>query len=481
MKPRERMRRLGLNLLCVGVAATAAPAQAGDWKLTNNLQVTSYLSDNIRHTADGDAGMGVTVRPRIRLQGKGGRVNGVLSYAPSLNAVFGSDAPNPRVSHDLYADFNSELVRQTLFLDATARAGLITGGTFAGAGYGDLATSNETSQTYSFSLSPYTRHHLGSNADLEFRLGFNAVRTDYGASTLDSTGQSASVRLTSGRGFTRLPWSVTALRHQTDYSGRTDTRDALSGTLGYRFNRTWRIDGSLGYDRYDVYSGRSSTSGVSYSGGLQWTPNPRTSAKMELGERYYGTFWRAHGEHQSRRTLLTLDLSREVTNVNSLLTRRLSNLDAYLIGRFQDITSINPNDPSNVTEVGLLNEDYLNTRVAFGARVTGRRTTVSALADWNERQYEVTPRQDRIMGLTLRGNRRLGGRINVNASVRWQDVQSTSSGDSQYWYLQIGGSRAVGRYTRLGVDISRQQRTSDGTANEFTEHRIGVTLTTRMF
>jgi hypothetical protein len=119
--------------------------------------------------------------------------------------------------------------------------------------------------------------------------------------------------------------------------------------------------------------------------------------------------------------------------------------------------------------------------VRTGIRVTGRRTTFSATANWTERRYEVSIDTQEIIGLTLQASRQMGAGISARADMSWQDVDSTLSGTSQYLSLGVGASRSLGRYSSIGFNLSRQQRTGSSIANEFTEHRIGLTLTTRMF
>jgi len=482
MEKWDRMCRLAFKLLCFTVVVATPPVLAGDWTVTNSLNLSSYYSDNLGQRADANAGMVVNASPQLALHGNGRRIKGALSYAPTLFTAFGDDPPDSGINHFLAAHFNSTLVRNTLFLDSTASAGLVTVNSAAGSDTASLSNTDDTSQTYSLSLSPYTRHRLGSYAELSFRLGLNAVRAESEASSLNSTGRSASASVSSGPRFARFPWSLSMRHNEVSFDDRTDTTDNLIGSLGYRIDRRWRVDGKLGYQKSELATSRSDTSGMTYSAALYWTPNPRTRADAEFGRQYFGDFWRVHGEHQSRRTLLTLDLRREITNARSLL------LGEYTLGEFAELIGaevaegVDPNTLTGIPRNILLDEDYLNTLVSVGIRLTGKRTTVTAKANWNERRYEISSDTEEIIGFSIRGERHLGARINAHASVSWQDVDSSLSGASQYWQLGVGASRSLGRHSRISLDLSRQQRTSDGgTAAEFTEHRIGLTLTTRMF
>jgi len=493
MEKWDRMCRLVYKLLCFTVVVATQPVLAGDWTVTNSLNLSSYYSDNLGQRADANAGMVVNASPQLALHGNGRRIKGALSYAPTLFTAFGDDPPDSGINHFLAAHFNSTLVRNTLFLDSTASAGLVTVNSAAGSDTASLSNTDDTSQTYSLSLSPYTRHRLGSYAELSFRLGLNAVRAESEASSLNSTGRSASASVSSGPRFARFPWSLSMRHNEVSFDDRTDTTDNLISSLGYRIDRRWRVDGKLGYQKSELATSRSDTSGMTYSAALYWTPNPRTRADAEFGRQYFGDFWRVHGEHGSRRTLLTLDLRREITNARNLLLREYtieeaamsSNerlvLDAASAEALANILGLDP-DLIRIYDNVPIDEDYLSTLVSVGIRLTGKRTTVTAKANWNERSYEISSDTEEIMGLSIRGERHLGGRINAHASVSWQDVDSSISGTSQYWQLGIGASRSLGRHSRVSLDLSRQQRTSDGgSAAEFTEHRIGLTLTTRMF
>lgn len=469
------------RLACLVVPLLAAHAQAGDWKVTNSLQLSTFVSDNLSHRSDGNAGAGLTVQPRIGLRGSGRRISGGLAYAPTLVGYVGEDPPQDRLSHLLNAAFHSELVRQTLFVDASASASLVnTSGLASGS---DPATTvgDEGRQTYTLSVSPYSRHRFGSYATLTLRAGLNTVRAESEASDLDSTGRSLSAVLGSGARFTRLPWSLLASHSETEYSDASQSSQVLRGSLGYRFNRQWRLDGSLGYEEQDVFTTRGDTSGMTYSGTVRWTPNPRTNAEFELGQRYFGTFWRGRAQHRSRRSLFTMDVAREVTNVRSILTRPLTEDEIDQIAELNDLNDAQRELLRQFGVAELLNEDFLSTRVAASLQLTGRRTSVSLRSDWSRREYEVTPREDTTLGLAVSATRQLSAGMSASAGATWQSVDSSAGIDSEYTNLSLGVSRTLGRYSRVGVNLSRQERTTSGGGDGFVEHRAGVTFSTRMF
>ena len=119
MGKRDRMLRLCFKLLCL--TAVSPAVLAGDWTVTNSLNLNSYFSDNLGQRANGNSGMVLNASPQLGLQGKGRRISASLSYAPTLFTAFGDDVPASGINHFLAADATSTLVRDTLFLDGSAR------------------------------------------------------------------------------------------------------------------------------------------------------------------------------------------------------------------------------------------------------------------------------------------------------------------------------------------------------------------------
>lgn len=451
----------------------------GDWQTSNSIRVSSYVSDNVSQSKDGSAGVGITVVPRIGLIGRGARINGQLGYAPVLHTAFGDNAPDGRINHTLQAGLSSTLVRNRLFVDSSASARMVD---TSGVAHGDgstIANDRNTSQTYSFSVSPYAVNRFGRAARLITRVGFNTVQGDSGARAVNSTGLSASMQLANGEDFTRLPWSMAATHREVSYDNRDDVRDSFDATLGYIFDRHWRLDGQVGYQNFDISTARSTTSGATYSTTAYWTPNPRLAFEAQVGKQYFGTFWRAEVNHTLKRVSWSLDTRREVTNTRSAIYRGFTVDELSSAFTAEQLAQL---DPDELIVLGInIDEDYLVTSLGGDFTVRGNRTTGRFNARFEQREYEITRRTQDISTFTLSGTRRMGGGISANASASFQDVQSDLTGDSQYLRLTIGASKSLGRHTRLGVDLSRVERTGDSSRADFTEHRIGLVLSTRMF
>ncbi len=473
------MSHAGLKSAFLMVAVLPGAALAGDWETSNSIRLKTYLTDNVSQRENGSSGAVVSVTPRIGLIGRGARLNGQLSYAPVLHTAFGSDAPGGGINQTLRADLNSTLIKHRLFMDAAASARMVDTSGVANGDGGDIANDRNTRQTYGFSLSPYAQHRFGRDAILLGRVGVDTVQGASGAGAINSTAYSASVTLASGNSFGRLPWSLGASHRATSYDTRDDRRDRVDATLGYRLDRSWRVGGQIGYQNYDVSTSRSSTSGATYAGTLYWTPNPRLSVEAEAGRQYFGTFWRIEVRHQLKRVSWSLDTRREITNTRSAVLLNYTTADFADVLTPEQLAQL---DPDQIIALnGTVAEDYLNTSVGGRLSLNGNRTTVTLTGRLQQRDYEITRRVQDITTVRLLVRRQMGGGITGNASLSYQDIQSDLSGDSEYLRYSLGASKSLGRNTRLALDLSRVERTGDNAAVDFTEHRIGLVLTTRMF
>lgn len=460
-------------------ALAAVCGHAGEWEVSNQIQVETYVTDNVNLTSDGKAGVGLNLRPQVSIQGEGARVQGDAIYEPSLNLTVGDGSGNANIAHTLDAGILAELARERLFVEATATARLIDTSSVATGSDAAVSDSGNTTQSFSASVSPYHVMRLGSQASLTTRLDADTVWTDGSDTGLNSTGLSASVVLASGPRFTRAPWSLSAAHRIISYEDREDSTSSVSGQVGYRFDSHWRTDVQLGYQNADVSTLRDSTSGVSYSTTVFWNPNPRFSTKAQWGHQYYGSFWNVDIQHALKKVAWSLTTRREITNTRASILRDATsgNLDGA-----RNVALPPGIDPTVVVGAvaGSVDEDYLSTEVGGSVEISGRRTQVGFDMSFENREYELTRRRQDVRTVGMYASRQMAGRKTAFADIYRQQISSDLQGDSGYWRYGVGVSRAVGRYTSLSLRLSRLERSGAGTS-DFTEHRIGLVLTTKMF
>lgn len=461
MKLKHQFCAIFASLLLTGVAYSA------QWEVSDSLTLGATYSDNLSLETEGDAGFILNASPSLNLEGKGGRATVDFSYSPSLiyypSGV--SNGDDVRLAHILDATTNTELYRQTLFLDASATANFSTVSTQGIISDSILNPNRNQVQTYTFKLSPYGTFRLNREAVLETRYSFGTVI--YEGSQDDGKTHDVDIRVRKAIQTTPLTWSANA-DYSTGDTGNVDSsRYSLTGTLGYRFDARWSFSGTAGYENADVETSRSDTSGLTWNLGPRWTPNPRTNLSLQYGQSYIGSTWDVNFTHRSRRTELQITYSRGLTNA-----RDFAGVPAPIgIGPI-DGGGVNPINPS------LTGEDFVSNRLSGELTAQGRRTTLSTSLDYTLRTYEVSGSKEWLVGIGLTGQRQLSSVLSLNANLYLQYIDPPGLGDTEVLTATAGVSRSVGRYSSLNLDFQHRQQDGDASV-EYTENRASASFQTR--
>jgi len=445
----------------------ASVVYSAQWDVSDSLTLGVIYSDNLSLEPQGNAGYILDATPSLSLDGKGGRATVSFNYSPSLiyypSAV--SSGENVRLAHLLDATMNAELYRQILFLDASSTVNFSNVSTQGVISDSFLNPNSNQVQTYTIKISPYSTFRLGGEAILETRYSFGSVIYD-GSQVQDSTTHDVNLAIRKAIQSTPLTWSANADISTADTGNVDSSNYSLTGTLGYRFDATWGFSGTAGYQNADVVTSRSNTSGLIWSLGPRWTPNPRTDLSLQYGQSYFGSTWDVNFSHRSRRTEMQVAYTRGLTNARNFAAAPVP------IGIGQINEEVNPITPS------LTGEDFVSDSLSGGLTFQGRRTTLSTSLDYTLRTYEVSGSKEWLFGAGITGQRQLSSILSLNAGLYWQYIDPPGLGDSDVLTGILGMSRSVGRYSSLNLDFQHRQQTGD-TTTEYTENRISASLQTR--
>jgi len=470
--------------IATALQSNSASARAGKWVFDPSSPVTVSLNYIDKTGDDGYSGQVVDVAPTFRLSRKGGRAEANINYNPTISVGIG-DADPKFLTHQLLANGRLEAVENHFFIGADARAGLnsaSSSGEFVDAiNY----KSADGQQSYSFGITPEYRQSLNRYADFASNNRFDWVTysgNDDGDGSNGSRGQTLNASILSSRHFSAFSWSLNATQRKTFYDSdqEDDTRNNYSAGIGYRFGPRWAVNGSVGYEDNDIQTDRDDTNGVTWDVGATWTPNPRTSLNATYGDRYFGERYSGGISHRSRRTRLSADFSRDVTNrrqqqlVDSFFFLADSNGDPILD---QDGNPIIANFP----QLEDTDEDFINTQLRGAMTITGRRTSVTITGEISNRDYEVSSRDEDSYGLTVSARRDLGSSINATLTGRTTHVVGADDGDSDEYDVRFSLSKNLSSRTSTALNLGYRDYNADGSRESYTEKRIGVSLTTELF
>lgn len=443
-----------LGMLFLGVS----PARGAEWQVSKSVSLTETYSDNIDLDDSNKKSAFITsITPSLTLQGKGGRVN--VNLAGSLGMNIRSEGGGS-ISPNIRGDANAELVRHKVFVEGDVSISKAFIDPFGAIGVDDLNETGNTTTATQFSISPYYKDRIKDVGDFEARYRYST--TLFSGDGEDSGDHTLSVALDSGSTLTRFNWGVKATYRQTAYDSEGSSRSEAStdATLGYRFNRKWSVDGSLGREWNDIPSTRSDTGGVRWSLNTSWTPNPRTSVRIGYGDRYFGSTPTLDLTYRRRKSTLTASYSKVLTDANTQL--RALALDP-VTGR--------------VFPVAVLNKDvFVDERFTGTYSLSGKRTTLTLSGTHSRQVYENSPDRSELTKLGVSVSRTLSGRVSTNAGLDWYQQDKSASPSAQTWQAKVGMSVKVGDKTSLNLNYSYNKRDDDNPGDSYTENRVSASV-----
>lgn len=477
------------------------------WDTNAGLTVQTIFTDNVDLTKNNKkSDMGVRITPGIGIR-RDTRYNKLnFQYGLGYTQHFSSQEESD-FSHNLTAVWQSELQRDWLFLDVNLNAfqSLISA---SGANSGDdFNNTGNTTQTFTYSISPYTKHHLGGFADLELRYTNDGVFLDTNSAG-DSSSNGISFQLSSGRNFQILSWNVNGSYRQVDRdeSGAGDTYSKVHASVNYRLNRNWAPFLYVSYQDNEYETNSDNPSGVAYGGGVTWTPNRelslqlshnsegaafggkltwkpniRTTVDLSYGDDPYHEDWAFNLSHRQRRS--TLKASYSVNHISSARDELLQRQTFQLVDNFGNpildpITGqpiLIPLDNPNLSD-----ETYTLSRFSLGYDIlVGKHDNISFEGTFSNRDYQVSLEEEETWGLNARWSHYVRANLSTNLGINWEQSNNKSTGEeTTQWRLNTGLNYQLGSKTTLGLDLYHVENQASDNTSEYAENRITLTLGT---
>ena len=443
--------------------------QAAEWDLTRSISVSEVYTDNLRLDDTNKQDSFITqIAPRMSLRGKG--AGATVDLSASLRYDKGGNADGsltPRLSGKAKA----ELVGNSLFVDADAYVSQNAINPYGNISLDNLNKTGNTTTTIQYGISPYYTKRIHRVGDLLVRYRYtNTSHSESAASGSGSHQLTGSLKSTPGS--SRLSWGLDGkYRKSTRRGAATLDLRSFEASLGYRLDRQWLVDGSVGREWNDFVSTRTRQDGFRWTVNTTWTPNPRTSLRLGYGGRFFGSTPSLDLSYRSRRSTLTASYSRLVTNANTQLYTLNSTADSVFTGQFGGPPG------GNILPVASLNNDvFVNERFAVSYSLEGRRTKLTLSGSQSRQDYQNSSQSSELSNVRLAVSRTLSGRISANAGLSWyrQDRQSNDSADT--WQGRVGVSVRLGRKTSMNLGYYYNKRDGDRAASNYEENRASLGL-----
>lgn len=518
MAERRRTRRIvGAlpRLLPLAAAMLVAMPASAQWTVKPAVSLLETYTDNVDLRDDdlASAQWITEVRPSVAITGESRRLKVNASASWSQYAYSDKDSVlDPTDSQRRYAaDLQGTLVDQMLYVDASAsrsRRSILPFG--PGADSNPFTRDNQT-DVKTWSVSPYVVRRLGRDATMQLRYTRDSV--DSGLRNLfgTSTGDTVLLNLASSAELRGLGWGLNYVRQDIDNRlvGESSS-ETVSGSLRYRFSRTWTATATAGYDRYDFEGPGPETKGRNWSVGGIWTPSARTSVQAAIGRHLYGQTGSLSATLRARRMVWDVQYADSITSSRSqyLLPAAVDTaamLDRLFNGMFPDALererAVAAYMQANGLPASLANDiNYLSNRYARDKQLRasvgwrGQRATALLSAYRSERRAVSDQQSDspllgnslssindnvRQHGGSLTYTHRVSARSTLQSGANYRYSESLTTGlESRERLFYVRLNQDFGRHLRGGLEVRRLNGGADFTGrSDYTENAVVANLT----
>ena len=235
---------------------------------------------------------------------------------------------------------------------------------------------------------------------------------------------------------------------------------------------------------------------------MKWQPSIRTSIEASFSERFFGDSYGLNVSHRNRR------LTNTITYIEDIQTLTRNNYVANVVGFYfcpngnaavieectvQDGTVIipdNPNDPNDngyqifpIQEFTLVEDNVfsLNKTLNWNSTLELPRTTITLAANKQMRDNLDTHIEDESSAISVSFKRDISARSNVNLNLSYTETNLLMKTEQErldrYRRYQLSYEKSIQSSLSLSLSISYLNRSSNSTALNYQEGRIGAKIT----
>ncbi len=472
-------------------------ASAGDWDTGYGVSAQEVYTDNICLNDDGKTDEWVTtVTPSININGSGGRSQLKLSGLVEFNDLRARDCGggsgdkpdhvNPRLS----ADGKLEVYRSAVFVDASSRIQQNAANPSSASGDTNLNLNGNTNTTYSHTISPYIQREVAGLAGVNLRYTYN-TQTNSANSVDDSDEEAVALTVSSLADGTPFTWSVSGNYREITYEDNNDGRNlddrlaTVVATAGYRVSSQLQFVGSAGEDLndFEVVGSDQEVDGSRWSAGFIYQPNSRTKIRVEKGEQFFGDSSTVDVEYRHKHSKFSFNYSESLTLSRDL---RLEEFD-FLVVDENGNPFLDPNgQPIFLTQAQVVDtrSPIIDERYRAGYTWSRGRTTLSFLGTHSTREELADSSIREYDTFSVAADRRLSPKTNVTARCTYSKNKEGENTpregfESEQRSLNLSLRHNLGRRTDLNLNVSRSERMSDDSDDEYVQHRFSIGVTAR--
>ncbi len=498
----------------------SVPTFAANWLITPSININETYSDNmfLAPSTQTVSGLISTLTPALSIMGTSDRLKLNLNYALE-DMTYDANGLQNTLYNQLNSTANMELIKHTLFVDASAAIMQQPLTPFGPVSTNNANLSSNVVNEDMVSISPYLLHKFDTYATGTARFTHTNATYSYGGvtapgatnyasvygspSVFSSSVDAEDVQLLSGSAFDRLSWGIDYNNTANTYTGfPTTTLTLLTTNWGYLLTPRFKLTSQIGYenDNYVYFGPRPQ--GVFWNAGFSWAPSTRTKLDISAGKRFYGSTYSFIFSHYTRMTVWNASYIQAVTSsamqesvptaatLDQLLQAQIPNSVARQQEVQQLLASLGP-------QSALFGQNIMSNLIFLSKTLQGSMglTTPKNTALFTLYNTQSDPLQQSTAA-TLLGNGYLGygNMTQTGATFSWSHRLSaaiSSNVNINYAKIDFGGQQPLGTTDFVMIGLTRkinpkffgnlslrhQAMNSGGNGYNFTENALIASLT----
>lgn len=477
MQPIARMRRTNscpcLPFACLMLTLVSIPSHSAPWEFDAAADLSIIFSDNVTLAPNGEEedDFLYLIAPTLSWKTDGDRLDADLRYRPE--AYFFQDTVDAdNVFHTVDASSTIALVRDALFVAANASNYYTIISPDERVPSSNLPVSSNRAESTVFEIRPYWEQDLGfANVLAEASLNdtsYSAEDSLRADSVRDNEIRRGLFSLNNHQLQQGLAWGLMYQYRRVEYDQSTPwDHQMASADLGYWINGVVRIFASGGMESSYQNFLDPSLDEEFWESGFQYTPNQRLDMEVAVGERSFGTSYRARMSYRLRRGQTTLTYTEQPSTQGETTAGRrplalLDNLDNFL-------------DRPGATD------RFVRKRGQWQTSIDLAKSSLSLRIFSEERTQRTTNdgdplRSERHHGAALRWEWRLGTKSTLSFDTDFAQ-RDTADIEADFMRLSADYSYQLSEHLNIVFLVQHADETGSGPGGrDYTETQYRLTL-----
>ncbi|MBI2798799.1 MAG: TIGR03016 family PEP-CTERM system-associated outer membrane protein [Gammaproteobacteria bacterium] len=379
------------------------------------------------------------IAPGVSLTSSGRRIKTTTFYRMQ-NQFFANNGSLNQTTNFLGSNSSIEVIKNNLFVDGYASMFPTQENSFgriSNQNRRNLGNGNQV-DVISYGMTPRYIYRFGSWATFRASTSFSTTTAtrDNGTSNVGGNGSGGDINLglTSGSKFSILTWNINHRQRFFNFDSGTQ-RSNLQSTdlgLGYRVNRYFRINASIGTENNSFAGNQNQRSGLSWSLGGTWTPTPRTSISGRFGKRSFGDTKSFDFSYRLRRVRIGGSYTEDLHTTSELLQQQQVFQTRDIFGN----PIANPNPTGDIVtpirNLGLLDQVFVSRTFSANFGFQQKRGSITASIYRSEQQSTQTnSASDQSTGVSVGWQHRLSNRLSTGITADYQQRKGSNQGGNQ--------------------------------------------------